>query len=308
MNSRKPKLGFANFWRGFDPGDFFPWVAPSFFDLASAGDEVDVLVFSCFTGDKIGMPRIKPGGYLRLFYTAENVEPDFESCDYAISFAHGCDPARHIRIPNYASRLVYQGIDLRGFVHPRPDAEVEALMNAKRSFCAYIHRKAVPIRERLVRELAAYKRVDCLGPHLNNVGMVLPLEEKHSRLRQYKFTVAFENSSAPGYVTEKAIDAYVGGSVPLYWGDPEVERFLNPASMLIMNGDEKELDGFVKRVIELDEDEKMYRQKLREPLFKPEALKAHLDGSALEKFFEAVVRSVPRFKLRGGAAWAPARI
>lgn len=37
-------------------------------------------------------------------------------------------------------------------------------------------------------------------------------------MRRYKFTIAFENQSYPGYVTEKIADALMAGTVPIYWG------------------------------------------------------------------------------------------
>lgn len=47
-------------------------------------------------------------------------------------------------------------------------------------------------------------------------------ENKHDLLGQYKFTIAFENTAYPGYVTEKIIDAMVAGSVPIYLGAPDI--------------------------------------------------------------------------------------
>ena len=299
QKSTKPTLSFTNFWPGFEPEHFFQPAVSPFFDLTDK--EADVVVFSCFEGRKIAVPRIAPGEYLRLFYTAENIEPDFTGCDYAISFSHDRDTERHVRIPNYVSRLFQQGIDLTRFVLPRTDAEVDELIAAKRAFCAYVQKKPVAIRERLVRKLSLYQPVACLGPHLNNAGGPLPMDEKHTRLRDYKFTVAFENSSAPGYVTEKAVDAYVAGSIPLYWGDPLVDRFLNPDSMLIMQGGESSLDQFVERIAMINRHEEQYRAILKQPLFKPEALAAHLDGSSLREFFGLIARNVHRWKRCGGA-------
>lgn len=43
-------------------------------------------------------------------------------------------------------------------------------------------------------------------------------ENKQKTLREYNFVIAFENSDYPGYITEKIIDAFRAGTVPLYWG------------------------------------------------------------------------------------------
>ncbi|GAM07924.1 alpha-(1,4)-fucosyltransferase [Geobacter sp. OR-1] len=53
-----------------------------------------------------------------------------------------------------------------------------------------------------------------------------PCGEKHELLSRYKFTIAFENTEYPGYVTEKPIDALVGASIPVYLGAPDIAEQL----------------------------------------------------------------------------------
>jgi len=43
-------------------------------------------------------------------------------------------------------------------------------------------------------------------------------EDKQKTLRRYNFILAFENCDLPGYITEKMLDAFRSGAVPLYWG------------------------------------------------------------------------------------------
>ena len=59
-----------------------------------------------------------------------------------------------------------------------------------------------------------------------------PCDDKHQLLSRYKFTIAYENTAYPGYVTEKVIDAMVAGSVPVYLGAPDVAEQL-PAEAFI---------------------------------------------------------------------------
>jgi hypothetical protein len=59
-----------------------------------------------------------------------------------------------------------------------------------------------------------------------------PCDNKHELLSRYKFTVAFENTAYPGYVTEKVIDALVAASVPVYLGAPDIAAQL-PAQAFI---------------------------------------------------------------------------
>src|SRR5207249_8371440 len=45
-------------------------------------------------------------------------------------------------------------------------------------------------------------------------------QRKRAFISQYKFTIAFENSSYPGYHTEKILDPMMVDSLPIYWGNP----------------------------------------------------------------------------------------
>lgn len=53
-----------------------------------------------------------------------------------------------------------------------------------------------------------------------------PCDDKYEVLSCYKFTIAFENTAYPGYVTEKVIDAIVSASVPVYLGAPDILKQL----------------------------------------------------------------------------------
>ena len=46
-------------------------------------------------------------------------------------------------------------------------------------------------------------------------------EDKQRTLGKYNFVLAFENSDFSGYITEKIVDAFKAGAVPLYWGGGE---------------------------------------------------------------------------------------
>ncbi len=59
-----------------------------------------------------------------------------------------------------------------------------------------------------------------------------PVKSKRSTLQQYKFSLCYENSIFPGYLTEKIFDALFAGCVPVYLGDPEVEKSI-PADAFV---------------------------------------------------------------------------
>jgi hypothetical protein len=82
-------------------------------------------------------------------------------------------------------------------------------------------------RQEYVRELMRHLRVDSYGRCLRNRDPALD-EGRRTKLdviAGYKFTLAFENSISPDYVTEKFFDPLIVGSVPVYLGASNVGDF-----------------------------------------------------------------------------------
>jgi hypothetical protein len=137
-----------------------------------------------------------------------------------------------------------------------------------------------PARRRIVELLEAYKRVDLGGRWRNNVGG--PVPNKYAFQARYKFVIAFENASTPGYATEKIADAMASNAIPIYWGDPEIARDFNPAAFVNCLAYDS-LEAAVARVRQIDGDDGLYRRMLGEPWFRdgrePEELReAHFRG------------------------------
>lgn len=59
-----------------------------------------------------------------------------------------------------------------------------------------------------------------------------PLDDKAEGHLPYRFSVVIENSREPGYFTEKLVDSLLCGSVPIYWGAPDIDRYFDPAGMI----------------------------------------------------------------------------
>lgn len=57
----------------------------------------------------------------------------------------------------------------------------------------------------------------------------IPPDDKISRLRDYRFAIAYENTgNVPGYLTEKIFDCFAAAVVPVYLGDPAVSQTIPP--------------------------------------------------------------------------------
>ena len=83
-----------------------------------------------------------------------------------------------------------------------------------------------------------------------------PVEPKMKWHKDYRYSVAVENCYEPGYFTEKILDCFRTGTIPIYKGDPEILRYFNKDGVLIFNTLE-ELEEIVSKT-----DEKFYLERL----------------------------------------------
>lgn len=71
-----------------------------------------------------------------------------------------------------------------------------------------------------------------------------PIENKEDGLAQHRFSVVVENCSVDGYFTEKLLDCFALGTVPIYWGCKNIEDFFDVGGILRFETME-ELDDIV---------------------------------------------------------------
>lgn len=109
----------------------------------------------------------------------------------------------------------------------------------KTRFCvmivkAVMLRKIYPHTDALVRWamfnlLNEYKRCDYIGPQEGVKSIHCPSNPKNASncMRPYKFTITMENTAEKGYITEKIVNGLAAGSVPIYFGAPDVTKYFN---------------------------------------------------------------------------------
>jgi hypothetical protein len=62
-----------------------------------------------------------------------------------------------------------------------------------------------------------------------------PIENKIEGLKDYRFSLTIENENSKEGFTEKLIDCFVTGTVPIYYGSSNINKFFDPEGMLILN-------------------------------------------------------------------------
>ena len=53
------------------------------------------------------------------------------------------------------------------------------------------------------------------------------IAEKRPVIKKYRFSVCYENArDIPGYITEKIFDCLFAGNIPVYWGAPDIAKYV----------------------------------------------------------------------------------
>jgi hypothetical protein len=62
-----------------------------------------------------------------------------------------------------------------------------------------------------------------------------PWDSKHTYLNDYRFHIVIENDKYETYFTEKLTDCFATGTIPIYWGAPDIGKYFNLDGMIILN-------------------------------------------------------------------------
>lgn len=82
-------------------------------------------------------------------------------------------------------------------------------------------------RMNLVSDLEG--RVDLYGIGFHEIKF------KEDGLNDYMFSIAHENANYSGYFTEKVLDCFATGTIPIYWGDPDIGKVFNMDGVILLD-------------------------------------------------------------------------
>ena len=276
----KIRVWFTGFWPDFNPERNY------FINLLRQGYNVELSEKPDFVIYSVLERRIRRFQCPRIFYSGENVRPNFSECDFAFSYDY-IDNPDHYRLPLY----VLYG-NLNDLIR-KPEEDINDLACTKVKFCNFVYsnsRHGIGTKKRfdLFQRLSKYKRVDSGGRYANNIGG--PVKDKLAFIRDYKFTIAFENSEYPGYTTEKIFEPMQVRSVPIYWGNPLVTRDFNTRSF-VNAYDYPNLDSLVEAIISLDKNKEAYKTMLRQPYLNGNTVSNDLEPPSVLRQFDYIFNS-----------------
>ena len=263
MNRPTLRIAFTDFYQGFNVTNNRIWNALKGhyqLELTENLSNANLLVFGDFGTDHWRFNGRK------IYLTGENMLPDFNQCDLAFTPAEIPGDNRAIRLPLYA-----QYVDsLSSLIRPLGYNATTQLN--KKGFCSFVvSNSECRFRNKLFKTIHRRRAVASGGKHFNTIGSITG--NKLEFIKDYQFNIACENSSSPGYITEKLIDPLLAGSIPIYWGDPEIERDFNLQCMINVR-DFKSLNDLVDYILMVAENNSLKQSILEAPVFRDNQLPA----------------------------------
>jgi hypothetical protein len=267
--------------------NFFTSLLSQRFNIIRDADNPDYLIFGDrnFGNDNV---RYDPKKVIKIFYTGENQRPWDYVCHYSLSFDH-FENDRLRRLPLYV--IFDYDNERKGIPCLRTHVRHPDDIAKKTEFCSFVVRNPnCEKRNIFFHKLSQYKQILSGGPLFNNIGYVLPygeqaMQSKLEWLPKFKFNMCFENSSYPGYATEKIYEAFMGQTIPIYWGSTTIETDFNPKAFLNYHDYDND-EEFIKAIIALDQDEDAYRAMYMEPMFSKNNTNRFMNLDKLLDWFE----------------------
>ena len=149
-------------------------------------------------------------------------------------------------------------------------------------------------RINFIKELNKYKKVDMGGKAFNNIrGKV---SNKINFLSSYKFSIAMENSDGDGYISEKILDSFIAGTIPIYYGDYMIDEYINPKTYILIKG-KKDIKNKINYIKKIDNDNNLYMSILREKVFLWDKVSENIEKNKL-LFFRHIFEQNKNFSKR----------
>lgn len=145
-----------------------------------------------------------------------------------------------------------QSIYKKIFVHDHELLEISPIF----SYCppaansTWVIDRAIHPKKKLVSMVSSGKTM-CAGHHFRNNMMIQfrntgypidyygrlfnPFEKKEDVLRDYCFSITIENERYSNYYTEKLMDCFACGTIPIYYGTPDVSKMFNMDGIILLD-------------------------------------------------------------------------
>ncbi|MFH1325761.1 MAG: glycosyltransferase family 10 [archaeon] len=283
-----------------------------------------------FRRERWKMPVIE-GDFVKIFFTVENAIPNMNKCDWAFTneFDEILKHPRHLRISNYTFYSVKDPKALIKDKNYNPEKILKEKKKFCVFICSNDVAFRNKFFKALCKYKKVESWGKVLNNMGKGIPKVYEIEGKKSKketrryipegfLKQYKFIIAFENASHRGYTSDRKIEPMMANCIPIYWGNPLVHWEFNTKSFVNYHEFEKEikknipkiifdipligwftkkrvekktLKKVIQRIKNLDKNEELYLEMLKEPWYIDNKPSKYLDKDLIRKRLKKIIDS-----------------
>jgi hypothetical protein len=200
-----------------------------------------------------------------IWYTGENKRPPQGDWDGYLTFDTNLPPDRSAYLPLWfltstnlfkSTTQTYWGSQVPTIAQL---TEGRKFTTRRKKFVVSFIGRSYPMRLHAIESLAKIGKVDVFGEAARN-----QVKNPSFVAKNYRFIMCFENDLYPGYVTEKPLEAYLAGAIPLYYGLDEL-KYLNQSALISLNNFKK-LADWVDHIKKIDMDTSLFRKMYEQPI------------------------------------------
>lgn len=294
------KVFFNGFWGGFydnnDPINvkFFLQLLRDVYGMGPDGLEVlevsfnindaDILMESVFTNTTFVNHKPWKASFL---YTGESYYADcmlHTLASYTCILGFNYTGGNYVELPLY---LLY----LKSF----PDMSLEPAKTIPNNYTtAVISNGSVNERSIFLDRLDKRMPVMYGGGYKNNIGGKLQGHFATDNLTAFyknsKFVITMENTKIAHYITEKVINGFRAGIIPIYWGSQHIYEHFNRNRLIVLEDiSEASINAVIDRMENMSDEE--YFKIVNEPIFNEGQSVDSIYNKALENIKRLVVKN-----------------
>lgn len=171
-----------------------------------------------------------------IWATFENRRPPINNFDLTFSYDIDDYDKKNYYLPLFylymnigdSSKAIWKHKETPSTCMTQRDLGLDFFAN-KTGFVSSFINNPHPTRIRAISGLSEIAEVSVFGRSVGNY-----VEDKIGMAGKFWFNLCFENDLYPGWVTEKVLEAWLAGAIPLYWGLDSL-GLLNPKAIINLN-------------------------------------------------------------------------
>ena len=189
---------------------------------------------------------------------------------------HSFDLSIDGKLVSNAKQIIHYPFLFSSLREHKKSIDPKDYIREKTKFCAYMYHMEYEHRIKYFKLLSGYKQIDALGKCCNNVTITNTRYTYNDNqtyndiaidyYADYKFVLSVENAMVKGYSTEKLINPLIANSIPIYWGDAEIFKYVNKKRVIYIL-DFKTDEELIEYIRYVDTNDAVYNSIISESIY-----------------------------------------